>query len=68
MSTRLQFRAQFFNFSNHPNFNQPGFGGNGVVAIAGSLDYTNAAFGEIGATRNTPNDARRIQFALKFFF
>jgi hypothetical protein len=67
-NTHLQFRAQFFNFTNHPNFNQPGFGGNGVQAIAGSTNFTNAAFGEIGSTRNTPNDARRIQFALKFFF
>jgi hypothetical protein len=67
-NTHLQFRAQFFNFTNHPNFNQPGFGGNGVVAIPGSENYTSAAFGEIGSTRNTPNDARRIQFALKFFF
>ena len=67
-STHLQFRAQFFNLTNHPNFNQPGFGGNGVVSIPGSLDFTSAAFGEIGSTRNTPNDARRIQFALKFYF
>ena len=67
-STHLQFRAQFFNFTNHPNFNQPGFGGNGVVAIGGSTNFQSSTFGEIGSTRNTPNDARRIQFALKFFF
>jgi hypothetical protein len=67
-NTHLQFRAQFFNLTNTPNFNQPGFGGNGVVSIAGSTNFTSASFGEIGSTRNTPNDARRIQFALKFFF
>ncbi len=67
-TTRLQFRAEFFNILNHPNFNNPGFGGNGVVAIPGSLDFTNSNFGRIGATRDAPNDPRQIQFALKFYF
>ena len=31
-----EFRAEFFNILNHPNFNAPNFGGNGVVAIGGS--------------------------------
>jgi len=66
--THLEFRAEFFNITNHPNFNAPNFGGNGVVAIAGSGDYTNPNFGKIGSTRDAPNDPREIQFALKFYF
>ncbi len=69
---RLQFRTEIFNITNHPNFNAPGFGGNGVVAISGSTDYTNTStttsFGEIGSTRDAPYDPRQIQFALKFIF
>ncbi len=34
-----QFRAEFFNIFNHPNFNAPNFGGNGVVAISGSANF-----------------------------
>jgi hypothetical protein len=66
---RLQFRSEFFNILNHPNFNAPGFGGNGVVAISGSTNFTNTtAFGQIGSTRDAPYDPRQIQFALKLYF
>jgi hypothetical protein len=65
---RLQFRSEFFNIFNHPNFNQPNFGGNGVVAIGGSGNFTNPAFGQIGSTRDAPYDPRQIQFALKLYF
>jgi hypothetical protein len=64
----LQFRTEFFNIANHPTFNAPNFGGNGVVAIGGSGNYTSSTFGEIGSTRTNPYDARQIQFALKFYF
>ena len=64
-----EFRAEFFNILNHPNFNAPGFGGNGVVSIGGSTDFTNTNnFGAIGSTRNAPNDPRQIQFALKLYY
>ncbi len=64
----LQFRAEFFNILNHPNFNAPNFGGNGVVAIGGSGNFTSSNFGEVGSTRDAPYDPRQIQFALKLRF
>jgi hypothetical protein len=57
--TRLEFRAEFFNITNHPNFSVTNM-------------YTNykstSTFGQITATRDSPNDPRQIQFALKFYF
>ncbi len=64
----LQFRAEFFNILNHPNFNAPNFGGNGVVAVSGSGNFTSSNFGEIGSTRDAPYDPRQIQFALKLYY
>lgn len=66
--THLEFRAEIFNLTNTPNFSPPGFGGNGVSAAPGSLDYTSSAFGTINSTRDGQNDQREIQFALKFYF
>jgi Carboxypeptidase regulatory-like domain/TonB-dependent Receptor Plug Domain len=65
---RGQFRTEFFNIVNHPNFSAPGFGGNGVVAISGSTNFNNSNFGLIGSTRDNPNDPRQIQFAFKLYF
>ncbi len=65
---RMEFRSEFFNIFNHPNFNYPGFGGNGVVAVSGSTNFNNSTFGEIGSTRDAPYGAREIQFALKLYF
>jgi hypothetical protein len=61
----LQFRSEFFNIFNHPNFNAPGFGGNGVVSVSNSLNFNDSRFGEIGSTRTAP---RQIQFALKLYY
>jgi hypothetical protein len=63
-----EFRAEFFNIMNHPNFNAPNFGGNGVVAIGGSGNYTDPHFGQVGSTRFNPYDPRQIQFALKLYY
>lgn len=66
---RLQFRSEFFNILNHPNFNAPGAGGgNGAAVIPGSLDFKSPNFGQIGSTRDAPNDPRQIQFALKLYY
>jgi hypothetical protein len=64
----MQFRAEFFNILNHPTFNAPNFGGNGVNAITNSGNFTSNTFGEIGSTRFAPYDPRQIQFALKLYY
>jgi hypothetical protein len=64
----MQFRAEFFNILNHPTFNAPNFGGNGVTSISGSNNFNSTSFGEIGSTRFPTQDARQIQFALKFYY
>ena len=64
----LSFRSEFYNIANHPNFNQPNFGGNGVVAVGSSGDYTSPTFGAIGSTRGAPFDPRQIQFSAKLYY
>ena len=51
-TTRLQFRAEFFNVFNTPNFNQP----NALFGTAG--------FGRVLSARA----GREVQFGLKFLF
>lgn len=56
--TQLEFRAEFFNITNHPDF-----------ALPSLTNYKNTlTFGQISATSDSPNDPRQIQFALKFYF
>ncbi len=59
----LQFRAEGFNFLNHPN---PTFGLDNNLALAFNLagQQTNALFG----TATTKTDHRILQFAVKFYF
>ena len=49
---KFQFRADFFNLFNHTNYNAPDTG------------FGDANFGAL----NTSQDARQMQFALKFYF
>jgi Carboxypeptidase regulatory-like domain len=56
----LQFRAEFFNLFNHPQFFLPGVGDTGEQDI-----NTPSSFGVIS---NTVNNPRLVQFALKLSF
>jgi hypothetical protein len=56
----LQFRAEFFNLFNHPQFYLGGAGGSGEQDINASSTF--------GIINNTVNNARLIQFALKLRF
>jgi hypothetical protein len=55
--TRLEFRAEFFNLTNHPNFSRPS-----------DTNIFDPTFGVITSTRDDPNDPREIQFALKLYW
>ncbi|MGH7753517.1 MAG: hypothetical protein ACREN5_11940, partial [Gemmatimonadales bacterium] len=50
---KTQFRAEFFNFPNHPSFGNPG----GNLSVAGSLGRITGA-----------GDPRQIQFGMKVLF
>lgn len=58
--TDLQFRAEFFNLFNHPQFYLGGAGGSGEQDINASSTF--------GVINNTVNNARLIQFGLKLRF
>jgi hypothetical protein len=63
---RVQFRVEFFNALNHPNFDLPG---NAQNATSASFIFTDTSGKpNLAATRpvKTVNDPREIQFALKF--
>ena len=60
---RIQFRADFLNVFNHPNFNAPGTGC-GSTATDNNCAATPYAMGVL----NTTQSAREMEFALKFYF
>ncbi|MGA3325394.1 MAG: TonB-dependent receptor [Terriglobia bacterium] len=57
-SKTLEFRGEFFNITNHPDFATP----------SGTSIAVSSTFGKITSTVNSPNDPRQIQLALKFYF
>jgi hypothetical protein len=56
----LQFRAEFFNLLNHPQFYLQGAAGTGEMDINARSSF--------GVINNTVNNPRLVQFALKLTF
>jgi hypothetical protein len=60
----VQFRAEFFNILNHPNYGLPGLSLFSAIQ-AGGVAAANASAGKITSIVGTP---RQVQFALKIIF
>jgi hypothetical protein len=61
-SFAFQFRAEFFNLLNHPQFGAPG---SGLCTLSTTGTCTvSASFGQI----TTANPGRQVQFGVKFLF
>ena len=58
----LQFRAEFFNLMNHPNFEAPNATTRQIFSITGQLSSS------AGVLTKTTTTSRQIQFGLKFIF
>jgi hypothetical protein len=58
-NTNLEFRAEFFNLLNHPNFG---------TGIGNSNFLNNTASNPFGLINNTIGNGRQTEFALKFYW
>ena len=70
-SKEIEFRADFFNFLNHVNLANPISNFNAIPSSGGKIDPNTGqvvAPGDFGRILSTSNNARIIQFALKFNF
>ena len=64
-SKRFEFRVEFFNTFNHPNFANP----SGDITNPGSFGKVFSTIQPIlGLGSGGPGDPREIQFGLKFYF
>ena len=61
-TANLQFRAEFFNIANHPNYQFPG------TKSLTPLDAGGAPVPNFGQMSATQSPERQIQFALKFVY
>jgi len=70
-SRAFEFRAEFFNLFNHPNFANPISNLNAFVASGGSIDAVTGqvkSAGNFGRIISASNNPRIIQFAFRFNF
>jgi hypothetical protein len=68
-TSRVQFRAEFFNLFNRPNFYAPGAENTDEYAFRSSSTRENPSYNPLaGQIKETRTSARQIQFGLRYIF